>query len=323
MSDKITWGILGCARIARRGLIPGIQGSRLGRLEAIASRDADAARSWAAEFSIPRSYGSYAELLADKSIRAVYIPLPNELHRPWTLAAAAAGKHVLCDKPLALDAREAEEMVDGCRRGGVLLMEGFMWRHHPRTTRVLELIRDGAIGELRLVRSSFSFDIDRTDWRLDAARGGGALWDVGCYGVNACRLICGGEPTSIRARARWWPTGVDMTLAATLEFTGGVLGQVDCSFEVPYRCQMEIVGTRGAIELPQAYVPGDAAEIILRAGESVERVAVPAANQYGAMVDHFCEAMLADRPLPPPAEDGRLNVRVLDAVLAAARSAAP
>src|SRR5437867_3295956 len=135
MTEQIAWGILGCARIACRGLIPGIQASNTGRLLALASRDRDKARQWAAEFDVPQAYGDYEELLSDPDIQAVYIPLPNELHKPWTLKAADAGKHILCDKPLALNSLEAHEMVMECRRRGVALMEGFMWRHHPRTAR--------------------------------------------------------------------------------------------------------------------------------------------------------------------------------------------
>ncbi len=318
MTEQLNWGILGCARISRRGLIPGIQGSRTGRLAALASRDGDKARRWAAEFGIAKAYSSYEDLLGDHEITAVYIPLPNELHLPWTLRAAAAGKHVLCDKPLGLNAAEAEEMVSECRRRGVVLMEGFMWRHHPRTSKVIELVGAGRIGDVRLVRCSFSFGIDRDDWRLDPGRGGGSLWDVGCYGVNTCRLVCGAEPSHVAATARWWPSGVDMTLVATLRFTDGAIGQVDCSFELPYRCHFEIVGTRGAIEVPDAYVPGDRPEVIVRYGESIERLPVPAANQYSAMVDHFSRCVAAGRT-EGPAEDGLANMRVLDAVLDAAR----
>ena len=171
---KLSWGILGCARITRRGLIPGIAESKSGSLVALASRDLATARSWAREFDIPKTYGAYQELLDDTAIEAVYIPFPNELHRPWVLAAADAGKHVLCEKPLALDASEAGEMVEHCRNRGVLLMEAFMWRHQTRSLELLELIRSGAIGDLRLIRSSFSFPMGPGDWRLDPERGVGA-----------------------------------------------------------------------------------------------------------------------------------------------------
>src|SRR5579883_2199538 len=187
----LRWGILGCARITRRGLIPGIRASSRGTLRALASRDGLTARAWADEFKVPKAYSSYQEVLNDPEVDAVYIPLPNELHREWVFAAANAGKHVLCEKPLALNSSEAREMVVHCRDRRVVLMEAFMWRHQPRTAAVRRLLAEGMIGELRLIRSSFSFSIDANDWRLDPGRGGGALWDVGCYGVSTARLFAG------------------------------------------------------------------------------------------------------------------------------------
>ena len=196
---KLRWGILGCARITRRGLIPGIRESATGTLHSLASRDGATARAWAAEFGVPKAYGSYEEVVADPEVDAIYIPLPNELHRAWTERAADAGKHVLCEKPMAMSATEARAMVEHCRARRVVLREAFMWRHQPRTAEILRRVADGAIGELRLIRSSFSFPIDMNDWRLDAARGGGALWDVGTYGVSTARLYAGSEPGSIKA----------------------------------------------------------------------------------------------------------------------------
>ena len=179
-NPMLRWGIMGCARISRRGLIPGIRASVSGTLTAIASRERATAEAWASEFDVPHAWGSYEELLADPDVDAVYIPLPNELHKPWVFAAADTGKAILCEKPLAMDEREARVMAGYCESRGVLLMEAFMWRHQPRTAGVLKLVAEGAIGALRLIRCSFSFPIDMGDWRLDASRGGGALWDIGC-----------------------------------------------------------------------------------------------------------------------------------------------
>ncbi|QEH38295.1 1,5-anhydro-D-fructose reductase [Aquisphaera giovannonii] len=331
-ADTMTlrWGILGCARISRRGLIPGIEGSRTGELAAIASRDGAKARAWGAEFRIPRPHDSYEALVADPDLDAVYIPLPNELHAPWVKAAADAGKHVLCEKPLALDAAEAAAMVAHCRDRGVILMEAFMWRHQPRTRGLLGHLAGGLIGELRLVRASFSFPIEAGDWRLDPARGGGAVWDVGCYGVSTARLFAGTEPEGIRARAHFGPSGVDMSLAATLSFPGGVLASIDCSFEQPFRCAYELVGTRGVIEVPDAYLPPAASPALAHvrtigsgsdsdAGTDRSRVLeFPAVDQYAEMVDAFAASVAAGRLLAP-AEDGLAQMRALDAVLAAAR----
>lgn len=316
---QIGWAILGCARIARRAIIRAIQAAPTATLVGIASRDRQKAQAWADEFGIPRAYGSYEEALADEAVAAVYIPLPNELHRPWTIRAAEAGKHVLCDKPLALNASEAEEMVQACRERGVLLQEGFMWRHHPRSLRARELVQEGAIGELRLVRASFSFNINRSDWRLDPARGGGALWDIGCYGVNAARFFTGGEPDGVKADAVWWETGVDMTLTAQLTFGQSTIAQVDCSFEVPFRCHMEVVGTGGTLELPDAFLPRKPAPLVINENGAVRTESFQA-DQYAEMIEAFSRCVVEGRPLDWPAEDGLNNMRALDRILAAAKS---
>jgi predicted dehydrogenase len=326
MSDplpRLRWGILGCARITRRGLAPGIAASASGRLVALASRDRTRAESWAREFGVPKAYGAYEDVLTDPEVQAVYIPLPNELHRPWVVAAADAGKHVLCEKPLALNAGEAATMAAHCRARGVVLMEAFMWRHQPRTTELRRLVSDGAIGRLRLVRSSFSFPIAPGDWRLDPARGGGALWDVGCYGLSTARLFAGAEPESVRALAHFGPTDVDLSLTATLGFPDDVLASIDCSFEQPYRCSYELVGTEGALIVPDAYLPPPqpVARLIAPDGSLVRELAFDGRDQYAAMVDAFACAVADGGRLPDPAEDGLAQMRALEAILAAARSA--
>ncbi|MDG3005291.1 Gfo/Idh/MocA family protein [Paludisphaera mucosa] len=321
----LRWGLLGCARICRRGLIPGIRASESGTLAALASRDAGQAKAWAGEFAIPRAHGSYEELIADPEVDAVYVPLPNELHKPWVMRAADAGKHVLCEKPLALDADEAGRMVEHCRSRGVLLMEAFMWRHQPRTLAIRKMVDEGAIGRLRLIRSSFSFPIDLSDWRLDPARGGGSVWDVGCYGVNAARLFAGAEPRSGQAVGTRSASGVDMNVAIVLHFPGDVLAAVDCSFEQPFLCTYELVGTRGSITVPDAYLPpASGPTAVLRtmsapsdvgAGDDrVETLTFPAVDQYAAMVDSFDRSVAAGA-LEAPAEDGLAQMRVLERIL--------
>jgi D-xylose 1-dehydrogenase (NADP+, D-xylono-1,5-lactone-forming) len=314
----LRWGILGCARITRRGLIPGIRESSSGTLHALASRDGATARAWASEFGVPHAFSSYEEILADPEIDAVYIPLPNELHKPWVCAAADAGKQILCEKPLALNASDAAEMVEYCVAKGVILFEAFMWRHQPRTAELCKLVAEGAIGDLRLVRSSFSFPIDMTDWRLDPARGGGALWDVGCYGVSTTRLFAGAEPNAMRSMARMSASGVDLTLSAELSFPNGVIGLIDCSFEQPFRCSYELVGTKGAVEVPAAYLPPETpiARLVALDGSHRE-LRFECRNQYAAMVDAFARAVVDGR-LANPAEDGLAQMRVLDAVLSGA-----
>jgi predicted dehydrogenase len=328
---NLRWGVLGCARISRRGLIPGILASKYGRLVGLASRNPTTARDWCHEFKIPKNHESYEALLDDAEIDAIYIPLPNELHMPWVAAAADAGKHVLCEKPLALSAIEAKEMVERCRSRGVLLMEAFMWRHQPRTQELRAHLAAGLIGELRLIRSSFSFPIESSDWRLDQARGGGALWDVGCYGVSTARFFAGAEPDSVRARARFGPTGVDLTLTASLRFPNGVLASIDCSFEQPFRCTYELVGTRGAIDVLDAYLPPAKQRPIARlrtigsasdsdsGADLIRNLEFELADQYGAMIDSFATSVAVGR-LVEPAEDGLDQMKALDAIMAAARS---
>lgn len=323
---RIRWGILGCARITRRGLIPGIRESSTGTIAAIASRDGMTAQAWADEFGILKAYGSYEEVLADPEVDAVYIPLPNELHREWTERSADAGKHVLCEKPLALDAAEARAMVEHCKLRGVVLREAFMWSHQPRTAEILRRVAGGAIGKLRLIRSSFSFPIDMGDWRLDPARGGGALWDVGTYGVSTARLYAGAEPDAIEAVAHFGPSGVDLSVVAALKFPGDILAAIDCSFEQPSRCSYELVGTEGRIEVPDAYLPPE--RPIARyygpsgfaPGES-EEWTFAGTNQYAAMVDAFTEAVATGGKGGAPGEDGLAQMTTLEAILAKARSA--
>ncbi|HEV3168537.1 MAG TPA: Gfo/Idh/MocA family oxidoreductase [Isosphaeraceae bacterium] len=315
---RLRWGILGCARISRRGLIPGIRNAPSSELVAIASRDHGTAQAWAQEFQIPRALGSYQALIDDPDVQAVYIPLPNELHRPWVETAADGGKHILCEKPLALNAAEAAAMVDYCLARDVILMEAFMWRHQPRTAALRKLLFDGAIGDLRLVRSSFSFPIEPGDWRLDPARGGGALWDIGCYGVSTARLFADAEPQAIHALAHLGPTGVDLTLTAELAFPGNVIAQIDCSFEQPFRCSYELIGTSGVITVSDAYLPPARPKAALRGHDQSRELSFNGRDQYAAMVDAFATGV-ATRSLADPAEDGLAQMHVLDAILAAAR----
>lgn len=318
--SKLRWGILGCGRITRRGLIPGIRSSLRGVLTALASRDLATAQAWANEFEVEHAWGSYEELLSDSNVDAVYIPLPNELHKPWVLAAADAGKHVLCEKPVAMNGSEARAMVEYCEARGLILMEAFMWRHQPRTMALRSLVCSGAIGELRLVRSSFSFPIDPADWRLDPLRGGGALWDVGCYGVSTVRLFAGTEPDAMRSIARFGPTGVDLSLTAEFRFPHGVLGLIDCSFEQPFRCTYELVGTLGVLQVPDAYLPPLDRALAYHVVDGKSReLSFDSSNQYGVMVDAFDEAVRSGS-LAEPSENGQAQMKVLDEVLHAARS---
>jgi len=225
----------------------------------VASRSESAARAFAEETGIPRHYGTYESLLEDQGIDAVYIPLPNNMHKGWTIRAAEAGKHVLCEKPLALDAAECEEMAAAAAEHGVKLMEAFMYRFHPRTRRVIDMVREGVVGELKTIRSAFTFRLSRPDnirWMPEF--GGGALMDVGCYCVNVSRTIVGEEPVQVQATATRADTGVDDHLVGILRFPSGVVAHFDCALTME-RCEFyEVAGTEAHFRVPAAFLPGTA-----------------------------------------------------------------
>jgi len=323
MSDhRIRWGVLGTAHIGQVAVNPAIQASSNGRLVAVASRDAERARAFARAGDIPEHHGSYQALLDDPAIDAVYLPLPNSQHREWTVRAAEAGKHVLCEKPLGLTAAECAAMAAAARASGVLLMEAFMYRFHPRSTRVVELVRSGTIGDLRLIRSAFTFRLTRPDnirWRPDL--GGGALMDVGCYCVNVTRTIAGREPVEAQAWAGWSASGVDEQLVGTLRFEGGLIGQLDCALSIERREQYEVVGTDGRLEVGAAFLPGTGEVAIVEQrgrGEPV-RHAVAGADEYRLMVEHFGDCVLHGKPVRYPAEEAGRNMAVIEALYRSAR----
>ncbi len=326
MAQILRWGIIGTARIGQRAVIPAIQDSHNGTVVAIASRSLSQAQEVARSLGIPRAYGSYEELLADPEVDAVYNPLPNSLHKEWTIRAAEHGKHVLCEKPLALNAAQCDEMIRACRVHGVRFMEAFMYRFHPQIARAKELLDEGTIGPLQLIRASFSFRLsDLSNIRMRDELGGGALMDVGCYTVNFSRLMTGEEPVEVHAVAVFGEQSqVDETLVGVLRFPGGVLAQIDCSFRAPFRQLCELVGQDGVIQVPAPWLPGtDDATLILRRGDETETITVPGANHYQLMVEHFAECVLTGREFRFPASDGRDNMCVLDALYQSARSGRP
>lgn len=318
----LRWGILGAANIARQHVIPAIQSSERGRVVAIASRSRQRAEIAAQEAGIPHVFDDYAALIQSDDIDAVYVPLPNSEHHPWTIAAAEAGKHVLCEKPFALDARQAEEMVAAGQRNNVLLAEAFMYRHHPLVKTVLDLIHDGAIGDVQLVRSTFSFNItSENNIRLDAALGGGALMDVGCYCVNLARLVTGGEPIDVAAVAEYGPTNVDESFAGVLRFPNGVLSTFDVSVRASGGTNYVLVGTHGKVVVRQGFKTdkGEEGEIQVHVGAEISRIFTESADPYQLMVDDFAASVLDGRPLRWQPEDAVANMRVLDQLRASVK----
>ena len=321
--QRVRWGVLSTANIGRRAVIPAIQHSRNGQVIAVASRNEEKARVFAADLGIPRVYGSYEALLASEEIDAVYIPLPNSLHREWTIKAAEAGKHILCEKPLALNAAECAEMEEAARRYGVLLMEAFMYRFHPQTEKVLEMIRMGAIGEPRLIHAAFTFCLSSPDnIRLQPELGGGSLMDVGCYCVNVSRTLAGAEPVEAQAYANWGETGVDEQMAGTLRFANGLLAQFDCALTLERRQFYQVAGPEGHIKVPLAFLPGiDDATIYEHHGQKgVRALLVPGVDEYQVMVEHFADCVLKQTPVRYAPAEAAANMRVIEALYRSARS---
>ena len=325
--SMLRWGILSTANIATEKVIPGIQKADRCEVAAIASRDPEQARRVADRLGIERAHGSYQALLADPDVDAVYIPLPNHLHAEWTVAAARAGKHILCEKPLAMTAAEAEEMVRVCQTEGVQLMEAFMYRLHPSWIAVRELIASGRIGRLTAVQSWFSyFNDDPSNIRNIREFGGGALYDIGCYSVNLSRMLFDGEPTRVAASVTRDPvSGVDVLTSAILEFEAGV-ATFTCSTRTETDQQVHVYGTDGRISVgvPFNIPPDRPTQIFVTAGgdpptaPATETLTFETADPYTVEAERFAAAVLDGTSMPVPADDAVANLRVMERIFAAA-----
>jgi predicted dehydrogenase len=324
--DRVRWGVLSTANIATEKVIPGLRRSPRSEVLGIASREDGRASAVAARLGIARAYGSYEALLADPDIDAVYIPLPNHLHARWTIDAARAGKHVLCEKPLALTAFEAQGMVDACRDAGVLLMEAFMYRQHPSWIAVREVIASGRIGTLQAVDSWFSyFNDDPANIRNIEEAGGGALYDIGCYSVNLSRMLFDAEPVRVQAAVRRAPElGVDVLTSGILEFPGGV-ATFTCSTRSETDQRVHVYGTGGriSVEIPFNIPPDRPTRIFVTAGgdppvaPATETLTFDTADPYACEADRFADAVLDGVPLPVEPEDAVANLLVIEALFAA------
>lgn len=330
MTERIKWGVLGNAEIARVCVIPAMQQSRNGMVHGLATRSPEGARQVIGENNISHVYDNYDDLLADQDIDAVYIPLPNHLHHPWTLKALQAGKHVLCEKPLACDAIEAQEMANAADAAGLILMEGIMYRFHPRNQRIKEMVAEGLVGTVCLVRSAFCYPMDKellksgNNPRLKPEMGGGALLDVGCYSVSVARWFLDAEPRQLQAQAVYHPAGVDVHFVGSLSFPDSGLAILEASFITALQQTYSVVGTEGAIELPHdAFIPWEKdAFFTMRSKDQevgLEHV-TPGADEYQLMVENFADAVLGKTDLALPPEESVRNMKVLDALAEAAKT---
>ena len=324
--DTLRWGIISTAKIAREKVIPGLQGAENCEVVAIGSRSHQAAKDVAERWALPSAYGSYEEVLADPRVDAVYIPVPNHLHARWTIAAAEAGKHVLCEKPMAMTSAEAQTMVEVCERAGVALMEAFMYRLHPSWERACDLVDDGTIGELVAVDSWFSyFNDDATNIRNRPETGGGALMDIGCYCIDLSRLLFGSEPVGIASQRRCDPDQhVDTTTSALLDFGSGV-STFTCSTRAKADQQVTVHGTDGllVLEVPFNIPPDRVTEVVVHTGRALRDPAVAEVHRfeptdpYTVQGQRFSAAVLSGEPVPTLPSDGVATMRVLERVAAA------
>lgn len=326
--NKLRWGILSTAKIAVAKVIPAMQRGDRTEVVAIASRSLDKAEKAARDLNIPRAHGSYEELLADPEVDAIYNPLPNDLHVPLSIKALEAGKHVLCEKPIGLSAREGRELADaGKRHPKLTLMEAFMYRHHPQWRMARDLVRSGRIGPLQTIQTFFSFySNDPSNIRHDLSKGGGALMDVGCYAISLSRWLFDAEPDRVLGQVHTDPAfgNVDRTTSAILDFAGKGTATFTCSMAVNPLQVVHIVGTHGRIEMsevPFNAPPDRPCAVRLQVGDApVERIEVPACDQYTIQGDLFAAAALDGAPVPTPIDDAVRNMEVIEAILASGRS---
>ena len=325
--EPVSWGVLGAANIAVKKVIPAMLQSELSRIDAIASRSAETADDVARQFGIPRAYSSYEALLADPAIEAVYIPLPNHLHLEWTIAAAEAGKHVLCEKPLALTSADAQRMLDACEHSNVKLMEAFMYRLHPLWQAAVNAVANGRVGELRAVQAVFSYyNDDPSNIRNNTVTGGGALYDVGCYAVNLARMLFGSEPTAVYGAIRRDSTmGTDILTSALLDF-GGRHATFICSTQLEPSQRVEILGTTGrlVIDIPFNIPPDQPTRLDQIAGGDppvaphVDTVHIATADPYTVQADAFSHAIRINHDVPIPPTDAVANLAVIERLFAGA-----
>ena len=324
MANKVLkWGLLSTARINRALMTP-LRASRRNQLAAVASRTQESADKYAREWKISRAHGSYESLLADPEIDVVYNSLPNRLHAEWTIKAVEAGKHVLCEKPLALTVEEVDAVQAAARKHGRVVAEAFMYRHHPQTLKVQELVKSGSLGELKLIRGSFSFVLGRSgDVRLDPELGGGSIWDVGCYPISYARSVVGGAPLEVFGWQVTGPTGIDETFVGQMRFDRGIYAQFDSSFAIPSHAFMEIIGSEGALIIPKPFKPETDEKIYLTRAEKTETIKIKGQELYIGEVEDMADAILLGRESRISLDDSRANVAVISSLLESARTGRP
>ena len=322
-NTPLKWGLISTARI-NRALIKPLRASQRNMLVAVASRYEDKAQSYAAQWEIPRAFGSYQAMLDDPEIDVVYNSLPNHLHAEWTIKALQAGKHVLCEKPLAISLAEVDAMRETAVETGKVLAEAFMYRHHPQTLKVKEIVDSGAIGEVRVIKGAFTFNLTNPDdVRLDPKMGGGSVWDVGCYPISYARYILGSEPNEAFGWQKTGESGVDEIFAGQLRFAKDVLVQFDCGFRSQFRARILVVGSDATLSVPVPFKPGTREEIKIFREDEVQTIEIPGQELYIGEVEDMADAILTGVPPRISLDDSRNNIAVILALLESAREGTP
>lgn len=324
MKNKVlNWGLLSTAHI-NRALIPPLNASKRNRLLAVASRSQTSADDYARAWNIPFALDSYEKLIGHLEIDVIYNSLPNHLHAEWTIKALRAGKHVLCEKPLALTVAEADAMISASQETGKVLAEAFMYRHHPLTLKVKEFVDEGLIGDLQTVKGAFSFRLTRNnDIRSKKETGGGSIWDVGCYPISYTRMIMGSEPLEVFGWQVMGEGGADVSFFGQLRFPNERYAQFDSSFKSPARSQMEIAGTEGNLKIPVPFKPGHAEKIYLTRGDRTESIKIKGQELYIGEVEDMADAILEGKPPRISLADSRGNTAVILALIESAQTGKP
>lgn len=321
--SRLRWGLLSTARINRL-IIPAVRGSARSQLTTVASRSLDKGRAYAADWKIPRVHGSYDALLEDPAVDVIYNPLPNSLHVEWTIRALEAGKHVLCEKPLALSVEDVDRIAEACARTRRVAAEGFMYRHQPLTHAVEALVKGGRLGPVRGFKGAFTFPLTREgDVRFDPALGGGSLWDVGCYPVSYSCMLADAPPQEVFGWQQTSATGIDLEFAGMMRFADGSVAQFDCGFIGPFRAEMEVVGRDAAVRIERPFRTDELSRLILSSGDEREVLPFSAAPPFSGEIADMEAAVLDGTPPRVSLAESRRTIRTLSCLYESARRGRP
>jgi predicted dehydrogenase len=320
IDSTLRWGLLSTARI-NQSLITPLRMSKRNHLLGIASRSLESAQAYAKKNHIPKMYGSYEDMLADPGIDVVYISLPNSLHAEWTIKALQAGKHVLCEKPLAIKLAEVDAIIAAAHQSGRIAAEAFMYRHHPQTIKVQQLIESSAVGKLQFMRGWFTFSLKRQeDIRVNPDLGGGSIWDIGCYPISYARMLIGAKPTQVFGWQIASSSGVDLTFTGQLRFSGDICAQVFSSFRSPHSTGFQIVGSEANLSIAEPFRPHGKSQIILTGDNNKELIQTIQQELYLGEVEDMADAIINSKPPRISLQESRDNVETILALLESART---